>query len=203
MHTGFLAGSTSESKDWQFLPRPVVECIQGHRVRVAEESGFGSAKVWPGGLKRSCISAFPLKEDKRRGSRLAPAKRRVAGIGGVIPRPEGSLPRDPVPVVPLLWAPGRLCPTLNAYTTADTSQQRNTHSIESREVHYTWHPWCGRIAAVHKTFAKNGQVVSHCSIEENSEARHLEIVPTENSVCPSTATAGPMSRNVTCRERNT
>jgi hypothetical protein len=56
-----------------------------------------------------------------------------------------------------------------------TSQQRNTHSIESREVRYTWHPWCGRLVAVHQTFAKNGQVVSHCSIEEHSEARHLEI----------------------------
>jgi hypothetical protein len=29
--------------------------------------------------------------------------------------------------------------------------------------------------AVHKTFARNGRVVSQCSIEENSEARHLEI----------------------------
>lgn len=35
--------------------------------------------------------------------------------------------------------------------------------------------WCGRVVAVHKTFARNGRVVSQCSIEENSEARHLEI----------------------------
>ena len=55
------------------------------------------------------------------------------------------------------------------------SQQRNTHSIESREVCYSWHPWCGRVVAVHKTFARNGRVVSRCSIEENSQARHLEI----------------------------
>src|ERR1700756_3052322 len=45
-----------------------------------------------------------------------------AGIGGVIPRPEESLPRVRVPVVPLPWAPGRLCPRLNAYGTADSKQ---------------------------------------------------------------------------------
>ena len=63
----------------------------------------------------------------------------------------------------------------SASDSARTSRQRNTHSIESREVCYTWHPWCGRIVAVHKTFARNGLVVSHCRIEENSEARYLEI----------------------------
>lgn len=61
------------------------------------------------------------------------------------------------------------------YDLRGTSQQRNTHNIESREVRYTWHPWCGRVVVVHQTFAKNGRVVSHCRIEENSEVRHLEI----------------------------
>ena len=56
-----------------------------------------------------------------------------------------------------------------------TSRQHNTHNIEWQEVCYTWHPWCGRVVAVHQTFARNGRVVSHCSIEENAEARHLEI----------------------------
>jgi hypothetical protein len=55
------------------------------------------------------------------------------------------------------------------------TQQRNTHNIESREVRYSWHPWCGRVVAVHQTFAKNGRVVSRCRIDENAEARHLEI----------------------------
>ena len=35
-----LLASTSESKDWQSLPRPVVECIPVQGVRVAKESGF-------------------------------------------------------------------------------------------------------------------------------------------------------------------
>src|SRR6266478_8784920 len=49
-------------------------------------------------------------------------KRRVAGIGGAILRPEESLPRTPVLAVPLPWAPGSLCPRLNAYGTADSKQ---------------------------------------------------------------------------------
>ena len=36
----YLLASTSESKDWQSLPRPVVECIRVQGVRVAKESGF-------------------------------------------------------------------------------------------------------------------------------------------------------------------
>ena len=35
-----LLASTAECKDWQSLPRPVVECIQVQGVRVAKESGF-------------------------------------------------------------------------------------------------------------------------------------------------------------------
>jgi hypothetical protein len=68
------------------------------------------------------ISAFRLQEGKRRCNRLVPAKQRSAGIDGVIPRPVESLPRAPVPAVPLPWAPGRLCPRLNAYGTADSRQ---------------------------------------------------------------------------------
>jgi hypothetical protein len=68
------------------------------------------------------------------------------------------------------------CRARGAFGPHGTTQQRNTHNIESREVCYPWHPWCGRVVAVHQTFAKNCRgVVSHCRIEENSEARHLEI----------------------------
>jgi hypothetical protein len=70
-------------------------------------------------------AAFPLQEGKHRCNWLAPAKRRVADIGGVIPRPAQSLPRAPVPSVRLPWTPGSLCPRLNAYGTADTSGQSN------------------------------------------------------------------------------
>jgi hypothetical protein len=40
-----LLTSTSEPKDWQSLPRPVVESIQAQGIRVAKESGFGSTRV--------------------------------------------------------------------------------------------------------------------------------------------------------------
>ena len=52
-----LLASTSESKDWQSLPRPVVECPQVQGVRVARECGFGSTRVWSGRSRRSGISA--------------------------------------------------------------------------------------------------------------------------------------------------
>jgi hypothetical protein len=37
-----LLASTSESKDWQSLPRPVVECIQVQGVRFVKASDFGT-----------------------------------------------------------------------------------------------------------------------------------------------------------------
>src|SRR5215831_14021099 len=39
-----LLASTAESKDWQSLPRPVVECIQVQGVRVAKESSVDQQK---------------------------------------------------------------------------------------------------------------------------------------------------------------
>jgi hypothetical protein len=51
-----LLASTSKSKDWQSLPRPVVECIQVQGVRAAKEFCLGSAKVWSGRSRRSSIS---------------------------------------------------------------------------------------------------------------------------------------------------
>ena len=56
-----------------------------------------------------------------------------------------------------------------------TSRQRNTHSTESREVHYPWHPWHRRVVAIHQSFTRNGRALFRCSSEENPEARLLEI----------------------------
>ena len=77
-----LLASTSQSEDWKSLPRPVVECIKVLGVRVAKESGFDQQKSCSARSRRSGIST---QEGKRRGNRLAEAKRRVADIGGVIP----------------------------------------------------------------------------------------------------------------------
>src|SRR6516162_1935247 len=128
-----LLASTSESEDW--LSRPVVEHPSaGSSCR--ERIRFWLAKVWS---RRSRGRGISAQEGNRRGNRLAPAMRRVADIGGVIPRPEESLPRTPVPAVPLPWAQERLCPKINAYVTADSRQNSSaafdatiSHSTRSR-----------------------------------------------------------------------
>jgi hypothetical protein len=53
-------------KDWQSLPRPVVERIQVQGVRVAKESGFDQKNF---GRVDQGEAAFPLKEGKPRLSR--------------------------------------------------------------------------------------------------------------------------------------
>jgi hypothetical protein len=81
-----LLASTSESKGWQSLPRPVVECIQVQGVRFANESGFDQQKF---GRVDQGEAAFPFQEGKRRCNRIAPTKQRGAGIGDAIPPPCG------------------------------------------------------------------------------------------------------------------
>jgi hypothetical protein len=56
-----------------------------------------------------------------------------------------------------------------------TSRQRNTHSLESREVRYPWHPWHARAVAVHEAFTWNGRAVFRCGVDEKPGARLLEI----------------------------
>src|SRR5207237_9741807 len=53
-----------------------------------------------------------------------------------------------------------LAPDRNAGGLCCTTQQRNTHNIESREVRYPWHPWCDRVVEVHQTLVNNVEVVA-------------------------------------------
>jgi hypothetical protein len=55
----FLLASTSQSKDWKSLPRPVVECIQVLGVCVAKASGFDQQKF---GRVGQGEAAFPLRK---------------------------------------------------------------------------------------------------------------------------------------------
>lgn len=66
-----------------------------------------------------------------------------------------------------------------------TSQQRNTHSTESREVRYRWHPWFGRLVWVHCTRIRQGQGVVRCSLTPELDARAIEIPlwMFDNGVC--------------------
>src|SRR5437660_516991 len=79
---------------------------------------------------------FSPKGQSRLQCALQATKRRGAGIGDVVPRPVESLPRAPVPVVPMPWTPGRLCPTPNAYVTAD-SRKNNFAGFDATISHST------------------------------------------------------------------
>jgi hypothetical protein len=54
-----LLASTSQSKDWKSLPRPVVECIKVLGVRAAKETGFDQQKFYS--LDQG-EAAFPLRK---------------------------------------------------------------------------------------------------------------------------------------------
>ncbi len=56
-----------------------------------------------------------------------------------------------------------------------TSQQRNTHSTESREVRYRWHPWFGLVVWVHLTRVSQAQDVVRCALTPELGARATEI----------------------------
>ena len=85
-----------------------------------------------------------------------------------------------------LWAPIRdsflvfapwasASPTQGACDPRGTSDQRNSHIIEFRQVLYPWHPWYGRRVAVHATLIRRGVAVAHCSSEAVYPPRLLEL----------------------------
>jgi hypothetical protein len=56
-----------------------------------------------------------------------------------------------------------------------TSRQRNTHSTESREVRYPWHPWFGRSVTVYEALSKSGHRVCRCGFDDQRNDRSLEV----------------------------
>src|SRR5882762_4877492 len=56
-----------------------------------------------------------------------------------------------------------------------TSRQRNTHSTESRQVRYPWHPWCGRSVTVYEALSKGGHRVCRCGFDDQRNDRSLEV----------------------------
>jgi len=76
-----------------------------------------------------------------------------------------------------LWADLLACPSRvrDESGPRGTSGQSNTHSTESREIHYLWHPWCGRSVWIHGKVVKGGRAVYRCSLEQNHEARLFEV----------------------------
>src|SRR5262245_9711764 len=53
--------------------------------------------------------------------------------------------------------PGFDSPALDVDAGRCTRSQSNTHSIESEEVRYPWHPWYGRRVWIHEDLDKNGE----------------------------------------------
>lgn len=56
-----------------------------------------------------------------------------------------------------------------------TSYQSNTHSTESREVLYPWHPWFGRVVWIYRTRLNHGRMVAHCGLKPLLEGRGVEV----------------------------
>jgi hypothetical protein len=56
-----------------------------------------------------------------------------------------------------------------------TSHQPNTHSTESREVLYPWHPWFGRAVWMYARRMNYGRMVAHCGLEPRHDRRSVEV----------------------------
>jgi hypothetical protein len=73
----------------------------------------------------------------------------------------------------ILWGVIRanLSSTRGEAARGDTRSQSNTHSIESEEVRYPWHPWYGRRVWIHEDLDKNGEGIRRCRSESDLNAR--------------------------------
>src|ERR1700761_2439774 len=56
-----------------------------------------------------------------------------------------------------------------------TTRRHDTHSIDSRELRYPWHPWHGRQVWIQRTSARGCVPVFQCSLDPGSGKRLLEI----------------------------
>ena len=103
------------------------------------------------------------------------AKRRAVRIDGAGHPPEQWQRYDRSPLCLRLSTPGCLSPGLSAYATSGTTRQLNTHNIESRDVHYPWHPWYGRRVWVYRISLGRVQPVARCGLEPTQCAKSLEV----------------------------
>src|SRR5215471_12501231 len=86
-----------------------------------------------------------------------------SGDGG---RPPPESRRSPPMLVAAPVAdPADPWPTKGASWKSDTTPQLNTHSIESREVHYRWHPWFGRRVWIYSIRTGRATASARCGLE--------------------------------------
>jgi len=84
----------------------------------------------------------------------------MAHMSGGTPRHRGTVERFPCP---------------GDFVRYDTTQQRNTHIRDVREICYGWHPWHGRTVQVRANLVKRGQPVAYCSLRDVPTCRVLEV----------------------------
>ena len=56
-----------------------------------------------------------------------------------------------------------------------TTHQHNTHSTDSREVCYRWHPWYGRTVWIYEKRSVRGQTAVRCGLDSTQCTKSLEI----------------------------
>src|SRR5215470_8739189 len=71
--------------------------------------------------------------------------------------------------------PANLSSTRGEAATGDTSRQSNTHSIESREVRYPWHPWHGHTVWIYQSLRKHGEGILRCRVEQDQRGSLREL----------------------------
>ena len=102
-----------------------------------------------------------------------PIRQRAVGTGDASHqlRESRQFFRPTVPVGDLV----NLYPTTDEGGICDTRGPSKTHSIESQEVQYLWHPWYGRTVCIHEELEKNSEGIRRCRDENNVNARPLEL----------------------------
>src|SRR5689334_16411871 len=79
------------------------------------------------------------------------------------------------------------CVNLDDGVLSDTTQQRNTHIRDVREIRYCWHAWHGRAVWVHASRVRRGRPVAYCSLEhENSRVLEVPLWMLDVAACSKT-----------------
>jgi hypothetical protein len=84
-------------------------------------------------------------------------------------------PRLRVPASARAVVPACPWPARDASGIRDTTPQLNTHNIESREIHYPWHPWFGRRVWIYRISLGRGPASARCGLEPTQCAKPLEV----------------------------
>jgi hypothetical protein len=62
-----------------------------------------------------------------------------------------------------------------ACESGDTTHRHNTHSTDSREVCYQWHPWYGRTVWIYESRSGREHLSFRCGLEPTQHSKSLEI----------------------------